>query len=719
MSERLSFFATAPAGVETVLAAELTALEAGDPKPTRGGIRFQGPLELAYRACLWSRTASRILLPLTELPVPSADALYEGARNFPWEDHLSPDGSFSIDFTGTGSGIDHSHYGALRVKDAIVDRFRDRCGRRPSVDRHRPNLRLHVLLRDGQATLDLDLSGDSLHRRGYRDATVAAPLKETLAATLLLKAGWPAIAATGGPLLDPMCGSGTLAIEAAWIAGDHAPGLLRGYWGFSGWLGHIPALWNRLVDEANERRAAGHSQIPPIIASDRDPKAVRATAGNALRAGVADRIRSECRELADLVPPNGAPGLLIANPPYGERLGEREEWGPLYRQLGDHLKARFVGWRAAVFTGNPELAKRMGLRAEKTHVFYNGSLECRLLRFRVEPAFFVDRDTADQRARTRVLERASSAGAAGFINRLQKNLRHLGRWAQREGIGCYRLYDADLPEYAVAVDRYEQWLHVQEYAPPATVDPGRARQRLEQVLAALPAVLELPPENVFLKTRQRQKGASQYQKFAAQGRFHEVREGPARFWVNFTDYLDTGLFLDHRLTRRLIGELAAGQRFLNLFGYTGTASVWAALGGATRTTTVDLSATYLDWARRNFGLNGLHGPKHALVRADCRQWLAQARDSYDLIFLDPPTFSNSKRMDGILDLQRDHVALLRQTARLLTPDGVLLFSTNQRNFRLDRAGLPELAFEEWSRRTLPLDFARDPKIHQCWRISRL
>ena len=246
-----------------------------------------------------------------------------------------------------------------------------------------------------------------------------------------------------------------------------------------------------------------------------------------------------------------------------------------------------------------------------------------------------------------------------------------------------------------------------------------ARQRLEQVLAALPAVLELPPENVFLKTRQRQKGASQYQKFAAQGRFHEVREGPARFWVNFTDYLDTGLFLDHRLTRRLIGELAAGQRFLNLFGYTGTASVWAALGGATRTTTVDLSATYLDWARRNFGLNGLHGPKHALVRADCRQWLAQARDSYDLIFLDPPTFSNSKRMDGILDLQRDHVALLRQTARLLTPDGVLLFSTNQRNFRLDRAGLPELAFEDWSRRTLPPDFARDPKIHRCWRISQL
>ncbi|MBK7540598.1 MAG: bifunctional 23S rRNA (guanine(2069)-N(7))-methyltransferase RlmK/23S rRNA (guanine(2445)-N(2))-methyltransferase RlmL [Candidatus Competibacteraceae bacterium] len=735
MSERLSFFATAPAGVETLLAAELTALEAGDPKPMRGGIRFQGSLELAYRACLWSRTASRILLPLTEFPAPSADALYEGARSFPWEDHLSPDGSLCIDFTGTGSGIDHGHYGALRIKDAIVDRFRDRCGQRPSVDRHRPNLRLHAVLRDGHAALSLDLSGDSLHRRGYRQATVAAPLKETLAAALLLKAGWPAIAAAAGPLLDPMCGSGTLAIEAAWIAGDHAPGLLRSHWGFSGWLGHIPALWNRLLAEASERRAVGQARIPSIVASDCDPKAVRATASNAGHAGITDRIRIERRELTDLVPPSGSPGLLIANPPYGERLGEQEDWGPLYHQLGDHLKARFVGWRAAVFTGHPELAKRMGLRAEKTHVFYNGPLECRLLRFRVEPAFFVDRDAADQRARVhhalagmaehvadqraRALERASSLGAEGFINRLRKNLRHLGRWARREGISCYRLYDADLPEYAVAVDRYQQWLHVQEYAPPATVDPRRARERLEQVLAALPAVLELPPENVFLKTRQRQKGASQYQKFAAQGRFHEVWEGPARFWVNFTDYLDAGLFLDHRLTRQLIGELAAGKRFLNLFGYTGTATVQAALGGALSTTTVDLSSTYLEWARRNLELNGLNHPQHALIQADCRQWLAQSRDRYEFIFLDPPTFSNSKRMDGTLDIQRDHVALLRQTARLLTPDGVLLFSTNQRNFRLDRAGLPELAFEEWSRRTLPLDFARDPKIHQCWRISRL
>ena len=465
MSEQ-HFIATAPAGMEPLLTAELIELGAATPHSVRGGVAFQGPLELAYRACLWLRTASRVLLPLAEFPAANADALYAGVRDFAWEDHLAPDGTLSIEFSGGGPGIDHSHYGAQRVKDAIVDRFRARCGQRPSVDARQPDLRIHARWRDGQAAISLDLSGDSLHRRGYREATVIAPLKETLAAALLLKAGWPAIAAAGGPLLNPLCGSGTLAIEAAWIAGDHAPGLLREHWGFSGWLGHIPALWNRLLAEARERWETGQARIPLIWASDRDPKAVRAALINAGRAGVADRIRIERRDWATVEPPAGPPGLLIANPPYGERLGDQDELSDLYAQLGDRLKSRFVGWRAALFAGNPEQGKRMGLRAVKTNVFHNGPLECRLLQFRIEPEFFVDRNAADRRARTTALDQAIAAGAEGFVNRLRKNLRHLGRWAEREGVSCYRLYDADLPEYAVAIDRYEQWLHVQEYAPP-------------------------------------------------------------------------------------------------------------------------------------------------------------------------------------------------------------------------------------------------------------
>lgn len=715
----MGFLAIAPTEFEPLLINELLALSAIDPTPGRGGVHFYGDLATAYRVCLWSRTASRILLPLINFSIASADNLYEAVRAFPWEEHLALDGCFYIDFLGTGYGIDHSHYGALRARDAIVDRFRERCGQRPGIDRQRPDVRVHITLsRGGQTTVSLDLAGDSLHRRGYREAVVAAPLKETLAAALLLKAGWPEIAATGGSLLDPMCGSGTLVIEAAWIAGDQAPGLSRPYWGFNGWLGHRPALWNPLCAEARERAEAGRNHIPPIMASDCDPKAVQATITNARGAGVIDRLSIRHCALDAITAPTGPAGLLITNPPYGERLGDAAEWGPLYRQLGDRLKADFSGWRAAVLTSNPALGKQMGLRAEKTHIFHNGALECRLLRFRVEPDYFVDRQAAASRLHTAILARAAATGAEGFINRLRKNLRHRQRWAEREQVRCYRLYDADLPDYAVAVDRYEQWLHVQEYAPPPTVDASRAQERLEQVLKILPALLELPPEHVFCKTRQRQKGPNQYQKLGDQNRFYEVQEGPARFLVNFTDYLDTGLFLDHRITRRLLSELAFGKRFLNLFGYTGTATVQAALGGATTTTTVDLSATYLDWARRNLTVNRLHGQRHTLVQADCRQWLAQARDRYDLIFLDPPTFSNSKRMAGTFDIQRDYGDLLRQTARLLTADGILIFSTNHRKFRLDQSIFPELQFDDWSHHTLPPDFTRNPKIHRCWRIYR-
>lgn len=713
------FFATAPSGIEPLLASELTALGAPVPKPARGGLRFAGTLELAYRVCLWSRTASRVLLPLIQFPADSAEALYQGVSTFPWEEHLAPDGTLSVEFAGTCPGITHSHFGAQRVKDAIVDRFRERCGQRPSVARHRPDLRIHALVRSSEATISLDLSGDSLHRRGYRQETVAAPLKETLAAALLLKAGWPAIAANGGSLLDPMCGSGTLAIEAAWIAGEHAPGLLRTHWGFSGWLGHIPALWNRVVNEAMERREIGRTRIPKILASDCDPRAVRAASINADLAGIAKHLQILQRDLADAKALPGPAGLVIANPPYGERLGAtQEEWKPLYRMLGERLKTQFTGWQAAVFTGDPELGKQMGLRAEKTHVFFNGPLECRLLRFRVEPSFFVDREAADRRARTVRLEQAKAEGAEDFINRLRKNSRHIGRWAEREGISCYRLYDADLPDYAVAIDRYEQWLHVQEYAPPASIDPDRAQQRLNQVLAVLPAIFELPADHIFLKVRERQKGANQYRKQAESGHFHEVREGSAQFLVNFSDYLDTGLFLDHRLTRHRLGKLAAGRRFLNLFGYTATATVYAALGGATSTTTVDLSTTYLDWARRNLELNGIRGTQHQLIQADCLQWLNNTRDRYDLIFLDPPTFSNSKRMETTLDVQRDHVALLQQVLHRLTENGVLIFSTNRHKFRLDQAALADWQIEDWSQRTLPLDFNRNPHIHQCWCLTR-
>jgi len=308
-----------------------------------------------------------------------------------------------------------------------------------------------------------------------------------------------------------------------------------------------------------------------------------------------------------------------------------------------------------------------------------------------------------------------------LVNRLRKNLRHLGKWARREGVTCYRLYDGDLPEYALAVDLYEGWAHVQEYAAPATVDPAKAEARLADALAAIPNAVGIPADRVILKIRRRQKGLAQYERQATTDQFHEVHEGGLRFLVNLADYLDTGLFLDHRPTRALIRGLISGGRFLNLFAYTGTASVSAAAGGAAATTTVDMSSVYLDWARRNMALNGFtEGRAHRFVRADCLAWLATPREErYHVIFLDPPTFSNSKRMgEATFDVQRDHVGLIQAAAKLLARDGILLFSNNFRHFKMSRAGLPDLAIEDISHATIPPDFQRNLRIHNCWRITR-
>jgi 23S rRNA (guanine2445-N2)-methyltransferase / 23S rRNA (guanine2069-N7)-methyltransferase len=586
------------------------------------------------------------------------------------------------------------------------------------VDRQQPDARINVYLHRGEVNLSLDLSGGSLHRR--RGPGGAAPLKESLAAAILLRAGWPEIAASGGCLLDPMCGSGTLLIEGAWLAADCAPGLAREYYGFFGWRQHQPEIWQALLAEARERRQVGLDKLPPIIGYDANPRELGLAQENVAGAGLAGKIHLARQALADLQCPQEN-GLLVVNPPYGERLGEVEHLKPLYTALGEKLKNRFPGWYAAVFTGNPELGKHLGLRARRIHTLYNGALECKLLRFEVAEKYFVEAGprVSPLRPAHPLVSSGEEGGSAMFANRLRKNLKHLGRWARREGVTCYRVYDADLPEYAVAVDWYEQWAQVQEYAPPKSVDPDKARQRLEEALAVIPAVLGIAPERIFVKVRQRQKGAAQYEKMGESGRFHEVHEHGAVFLLNFTDYLDTGLFLDHRPTRALLRQLAQGRRFLNLFAYTGTATVQAALGGALATTSVDLSHTYLDWARRNLARNGFSEHHHEFIQADCLEWLAGEKRHYGLIFLDPPTFSNSKRMDETLDIQRDHVQLIRLAAARLEPDGILIFSSNARRFRLEQALLSNLRIEDLSAATLPEDFKRNPRIHQCWRISRI
>ncbi|MFE8032739.1 bifunctional 23S rRNA (guanine(2069)-N(7))-methyltransferase RlmK/23S rRNA (guanine(2445)-N(2))-methyltransferase RlmL [Thiohalocapsa marina] len=760
----MEFFATSARHLEGLLAEELGRLGLDTARETRAGARFSGGLREAYTVCLWSRLANRVLLPLASFPAADPQALYAGVQAIDWAEHLTPRQTLVVHADSARSGITHGHFAALKVKDAIVDQFRQRTGDRPSIDTERPDIALHCHLFRDQATLSLNLSGDSLHRRGYRLEAGAAPLKETLAAALLLRADWPEIAAGGGSLIDPLCGSGTLPIEAALLAADIAPGLLRqqssGYWGFNAWRQHDAALWDELLQQAGARRDAGLRRLRQhgirIQGFDQDPRVIRTARDNAARAGLSGVVTFEQRALADCRPPDrgpppepvpesapepAPPGLIITNPPYGLRLGAGDALPLLYAQLGEVLKHRFDGWRAAVLTGDADLGKRMGLRATRLHVLYNGPVECRLLHFDIRPTAHVS-DTPRP-----LPPRERGPGAEMLANRLRKNQKALSRWLRDQGISCYRLYDADLPEYALALDIYtlapgarsgkgsgldgdsdsgsgsgpRRVAHLQEYAPPASIDARAARRRLREAIGVIAEVLELSERDLFFKVRQKQKGTDQYQRLADRGRFHQVQEDGLRLLVNFEDYLDTGLFLDHRDTRRLLRRLATGRHFLNLFGYTGTASVHAASGGARSTCTLDMSRTYLDWARRNLALNGFSGRDHQLIQADCIEWLRNARayrGHFGLIFLDPPTFSSSKRMQGTFDVQRDHVELILGAADLLAPDGTLIFSNNRRRFQLDSAALAGLQVQDISPQTIPRDFARNPHIHRCWRITR-
>jgi len=693
-------FATAQRGLEELLADELAGLGLAEVRVRRGGVEFESTLAGAYRACLWSRVANRILLPLAEFEAENDDGLYAGVRTVDWVEHLGPENTLAVDFTGIKASITHSRFAEQRVKDAVVDQLREITGERPSVDTTAPDVRINVHMHASQVTVALDLSGDSLHRRGYRAPGTAAPIKENLAAAILLRGDWPRLATDGGGFCDPMCGSGTVAIEAAWIAGDSAPGLLRTRFGFQRWRAHDDAAWKELVDEALERQEAGLAGIPPIVAFDNDPAEIRLALQNVQRAGLAKHVHVERRELGEARPPKDRPsGLVAVNPPYGERLAEQHELLPLYLRLGETLRRHFAGWRAMVLNGS---GCQIGLKPERTWQMDNGPIQCRLERFELSS----DPVQADRRP------------AEDLVNRVRKNRKQLGKWLKRNDIGCYRVYDADIPEYALAVDVYGtdggDWLHVQEYEPPPTVNARQAQSRLRAALTALPDALDIPHDRMVFKVRRRQRGREQYERQAEQGRFLVVREGHCKLLVNLTDYLDTGLFLDHRTVRLWLAESSAGQSMLNLFSYTGAATVHAAVGGARSTTSVDLSRTYLDWFKRNLELNGLADGPHRAIRADVAEWLSQCRERFDLIFLDPPSFSNSKKMDSALDIQRDHAELIRQAMRCLAADGVLVFSTNLRRFRLDDDLADEFGIEDRSAWSIPKDFERNRKIHQCW-----
>lgn len=768
------FFATCAAGFEQLLAGELSSLGITSSRPLKGQVAFTGTLRDAYKACMWSRMASRVVLVLLHGDATDSDELYATLKELAWEEHLPLDATFAIDAHGTNDNLRNTQFVALRAKDAICDRIQDMLGGRPNVDTKNPHLRVVVRLRNSRVTCGIDLSGAPLFRRGgaAHASDGLGGMRPDYAAAFLAAAGWHTYWRNGkSVLVDLYSGSGVLAAEAMSAALGYAPGLGRARWGFERWLGHDKDAWQEILSEAQAKAEAGRAREDSVklIAFDNRRGASLALT-QALRAGgvfVKPTFIASTDALSDALASCGEANqntLSTLDLSWLTKESEAQEAAVL-GVVGNILGSFSEPCKLAVFGQNTLLAKAYGLKAEASYEVKLGRDESSICLYDTgaQEGGALTTLTLKTGQRVPVLVSASDQFAA----RLAKVAKLRAKWARKEDISCYRVYDADLPDYAVAIDIYhasetsrrrdagKTWLIIQEYEAPKSVDADLAHSRLLDVLALAPVILNVAPENVFVRVRRHAKGGSQY---ADGGRAqnqassqntregagsrgakgdaglklpydaHLIDEGGLVFEVNFNDRLDTGIFLDHRDVRAEVREMAkktkGSKRFLNLFAYTGTATCYAADGGAKYTTTVDLSSTYLDWARRNMSYNGFEGPEHEFVRQDVVRWISEQRHTanrWDLVFCDPPTFSNSKRMSkATFDVQRDHAELLIGISRLLTRDGVCLFSCNLRGFKPDTEKLAKagVQIEDVTQGSIPEDFSRNAKIHHCYLVRR-
>ncbi len=708
------FLALTSPGIEVLLAEEIKNLGAEQVVQKPEGVYFTTSLALGYKISLWTRLATRVMLKIGEGEAKNKDELFATASTVNWLAHFDSQTSFAIDFVGYSEEIRNSQFGGLTIKDAIVDQFREQGVERPNVDKSSPGISFQARLLRDSVSLYLDFSGRGLFQRGYREHSGAAPLKENLAAALILRSGW--LSDTSKPLVDPMCGSGTILIEAVAMATNQAPSIDRATWGFDAWLKHDDELWQEQLAQAvkSSSESLAQSQINnlKVFGVDIDARVIKTAQQNARNAQLQRFIEFKCLNTNDMNNTFGQAGTILFNPPYGERIGELPELVENFVLFGQKLKAQFIDWRVTIFTANVDLLAMLKLSSFKRYKFKNGPLDCQLALYNVD-AKQLEKDAVSPNANFAEQDSA-------FANRLKKNRKGLKGWLKSTQLECYRLYDADIPEYNVAVDIYGEYLVIHEYAAPKTIDADKAAKRLQEVIYWAPKVLEIPTAKVVLKTRAKQKGSNQYQRVDKSKQSITINEHGALFKINLWDYLDTGLFLDHRKTRQIVAKKAKDKNLLNLFAYTGSVSVQAALHGASAITTVDMSNTYLNWAQDNFALNKINGHKYQFVQADCLEWLKKNTTKFELIFIDPPTFSNSKRMEDSFDVQRDHVTLITDALSSLADNGEIFFTNNKRNFKMDfdameKLGLQAIAMSDVTR---DKDFARNKHIHNSWSIKR-
>ena len=741
-------------GLEAIVKRELIALGYGDARVEQPGrIVFSGDESAICRCNLWLRTADRILVEVLQFEAPDFDALFDTAKQFDWSQHIPPVGSFPVVAKTRNSQLTSLPAIQRSVKKAVVESMK-LAHSVEQLDESGPTYRIEVALLDDVATITIDTTGASLHKRGYRKLSAEAPIKETLAAAMIELSVWK----PARLLVDPFCGSGTIPIEAAMIGLNMAPGWKRaaeGDFAASQWPTISATIWDEAKIEAND--LFQRDLKLQIIGTDRDEEVLSIARYHAEQAGVANQIHFQQRAFDELRSKREF-GCIVTNPPYGERLEEQQRWLGLYQSIPAVMQ-RLPTWSLFLITSMPQFEQLVQKKATRRRKLYNGRIECTYYQFLgprpprtesprpnesisdlSEPATGINAEIDSSLSGAGKIETAKTESAKSkkpdvapifgglqpkdheqaelFKSRLAKRARHLRRWPKR-GITCYRLYEKDIPEIPLVVDRYEDFLQITEYERPHERDLARHAAWLELMKKTAAATLDIGIQRVVLKSKIKDPEFGQYKKFDQTGRRKTVHEGDLKFLVNLTDYVDTGLFLDHRITRQMVRDEAADKDFLNLFAYTGAFSVYAAAGGARSTTTVDLSKNYLDWARANLSANGFEGDIHQFIAADAMEFLrSAARDlpeCFDLAVVDPPTYSNSKRTEEDWDVQKSHVELLNLLRPVMRAGGVVYFSTNFRRFKLDEASIRGFEIREISKQTVPEDF-RNKRIHRCWRM---
>lgn len=702
-----SGFVSCPKHIELLLKDELIQLGAEEVAEGLAGVHATATTATWLNVVMWSRLANRVYLKLASAQCANKKDLYAAIAAIQWSPLCNEiPKTLSIKFNGTNKELNNSHFASQVTKDAICDQLNEAYGFRPKVVSSDGHLSVYARLKYKQLDIYQDITGQSLHQRGYRGVNTLAPLKENLAAAILIRAGWPEAANQNHNLIDPMCGSGTLLTEGWQMACDMAPNARIKSHALFTWHGFNAQLWTKMMMAAEQRAELGQASFKgQIIGVDHHKDSISQANKNLANLPHTKRISFQYQTLDKFrIPPRN--NLIVCNPPYGVRL--QKNYLSSWVQLRDWLAAKVNDAKAAVLTPDEAKGWLLGYRATQSYALLNGAIPIQLRLFEVT--------NGNKLSLPEGQLFALPAAAQMLANRLKKNKNQLQNWLDKNAIEAYRLYDADIPEYAVAIDCYQNHIHIQEYQAPKTIDEKKAVMHLNHVMLAVQSVLQPKIEKIHLKTRQKQKDKQQYNKLNEEEDRFVITEQGRKYLIDLEQYLDTGLFLDHRWLRNHIQKISKNKQVLNLFSYTGAISVAAAHGGAQSVVSVDTSKTYLKWAEENFALNGLRQQKHRFVRSDVMHFLARCSETFDVIVTDPPTFSNSHSRDEDWSVQKDHAKMIEAAMKLLNNGGVLFFSNNFRKFSLDIELKEKYNIKNITESSFDPDY-KGSKIHHCYQVT--